>query len=42
MATREEIEEIYDFMDEIFRVSFGEHANRCTGYVRRVYDSPSS
>ena len=27
MATREEIEETYDFMDEIFRVSFGEHAD---------------
>ncbi len=27
MATREDIEETYDFMDEIFRVSFGEHAD---------------
>jgi cyclopropane-fatty-acyl-phospholipid synthase len=27
MATREEIEETYDFMDEIFRISFGEHAD---------------
>jgi cyclopropane-fatty-acyl-phospholipid synthase len=27
MANREEIEETYDFMDEIFRVSFGEHAD---------------
>lgn len=27
MANQQEIEEIYDFMDEIFRLSFGEHAD---------------
>jgi hypothetical protein len=27
MATREEIEETYDFMDEIFRLNFGENAD---------------
>jgi cyclopropane-fatty-acyl-phospholipid synthase len=27
MANQEEIEETYDFMDEIFRLSFGEHAD---------------
>ncbi|HLI09180.1 MAG TPA: class I SAM-dependent methyltransferase [Ktedonobacteraceae bacterium] len=27
MANQQEIEETYDFMDEIFRVSFGEHAD---------------
>jgi cyclopropane-fatty-acyl-phospholipid synthase len=27
MANQQEIEEVYDFMDEIFRVSFGEHAD---------------
>src|ERR1700692_3921366 len=27
MANQQQIEEIYDFMDEIFRVSFGEHAD---------------
>lgn len=27
MANQQEIEEIYDFMDEIFRASFGEHAD---------------
>jgi cyclopropane fatty-acyl-phospholipid synthase-like methyltransferase len=27
MATRAEIEETYNYMDEIFRESFGEHAD---------------
>ena len=27
MANQQEIEEVYDFMDEIFRLSFGEHAD---------------
>jgi cyclopropane-fatty-acyl-phospholipid synthase len=27
MANQQEIEEIYDFMDEVFRLSFGEHAD---------------
>jgi hypothetical protein len=37
MANRQEIEETYNFMDEIFPLSFGENADFTIGAARVTY-----